>query len=231
MNFIKRLGGRRIFTELRLILEEENPTPAIIRLQDYQLLQVIHPDIRMNNSQISLLNSTKEVIAWHDLLFLEESYIKWAVYFMVLIRNCDLRTTRAICERLELAPRYRKIFLKDRMAADVTLNRLERNLPNDNRSLHKHLSGLGIEMILYMMVCAHSRDVKRAISHFVTKLRYVTITVSGKDLMRYGLKPGPIFRETMQRVLDAKLDGLLKTRDDELRFVENHLTTKNASHF
>jgi tRNA nucleotidyltransferase (CCA-adding enzyme) len=222
-DFIKRLGGRRIFTELRLILEEENPTPAIIRLQDYQLLEVIHPDIRMNNSQISLLNSTREVIAWHDLLFLEESYIKWAVYFMVLIRNCDMRTTRAICERLELAPRYRKIFLKDRMAADVTLNRLERNLPNDNRSLHKQLSGLSIEMILYMMVCAHSRDVKRAISHFVTKLRYVTITVSGNDLMRYGLKPGPVFREIMQRVLEAKLDGLLKTRDDELRFVENHL--------
>ncbi len=229
MDFFKRLGGRRVFTELRLILEEENPTPAIRRLQDYQLLHVIHPKIQMNNNQILLLNSTREVIAWHDLLFLEESYIKWAVYFMVLIRNCDLRTTRAICERLELAPRYRKIFLKDRMAADATLNRLERSLPNDNRSLYKQLSGLSIEMILYMMACAHSRDVKRAISHFVTKLRYVTITVTGKDLMGYGLSPGPIYREIMQHVLDAKLDGLLKTRDDELKFVENHLATKSAS--
>ncbi len=69
------------------------------------------------------------------------------------------------------------------------------------------------------------------IAQFGDKMRYVTITVTGKDLMRYGLKPGPIFREIMQRVLDAKLDGLLKTRDDELRFVGNHLTTKNAKHF
>ena len=229
MDFFKRLGGRRIFSELRLILEEDNPTPALVRLQDYRLLQVIHPDIQVNNGQISLLNSTREVIAWHDLLFLEESYIKWAVYFLVLIRNCDIRTTGTICERLELAPRYRKVFLKDRLAADATLNRLERNLPNDNRSLFKQLSGLSIEMILYMMVCAHSRDVKRAISHFVTKLRYVTISVTGKDLMRFGLKPGPIYREIMQKVLDAKLDGLLKSRDDELSFVEDQLLTKNAS--
>jgi len=228
MDFFKRLGGRRIFTELRLILEEENPTPAIMRLQDYQLLQTIHPDLRMNNNQILLLNSTREVIAWHDLLFLEESYIKWAVYFLVLIRNCDIGTTRAICERLELAPRFRKIFLKDRLTADAALNRLERNLPSDSRSLYRQLSGLSVEMILYMMVCAHSRDVKRAISHFVTKLRYVTITVTGKDLMRHGLEPGPIFREIMQHVLDAKLDGLLKTRDDELKFVENYLSTKNG---
>ena len=230
MDFFKRLGGRRIFSELRLILDEENPTPALARLQDYQLLQMIHADLRISNNMISLLNTTREVIAWHDLLFLEESYIKWAVYFLVLIRNCDLRTTRAICERLELAPRYRKIFLKDRTAADATLNRLERKLPNDNRSLYNRLSGLSIEMILYMMACAHSRDVKRAISHFVTKLRYVTTTVTGKDLMRYGLKPGPIYREIMQRVLEAKLDGLLKSRNDELKFVEEQLPTKNALH-
>jgi tRNA nucleotidyltransferase (CCA-adding enzyme) len=36
MDFFKRLSGRRVFTELRLILEEDNPTPAIRRLQDYQ---------------------------------------------------------------------------------------------------------------------------------------------------------------------------------------------------
>ncbi len=228
MDFFKRLGGRRIFAELRLVLEEENPTPTIARLQDYQLLQVIHSAIRMSNNQISLLNSTREVIAWHDLLFLEESYIKWAVYFMVLIRNCDLQTTRTICERLELAPRYRKIFLKDRLAADATLNRLERSLPNDNRSLYKQLAGLSIEMILYMMACAHGRNVKRAISHFVTKLRYVTITVTGKDLMLHGLEPGPIYREIMRDVLDAKLDGLVKSREDELEFVENHLKNKIA---
>ena len=71
---------------------------------------------------------------------------------MVLIKDCDRKTTREICDGLELAPRYRKILLKDRFSAEVILNRLERNLPKNDSSLHKQLAGLSIEMILYMMV-------------------------------------------------------------------------------
>ena len=224
MDFFKRLSGRRIFTEIRLILEEENPTPAIVRLHDYQLLQVIHPSINLDNNLISLLNSTREVLAWHDLLFLEESYIKWAIYFMVLIQDCNQKTTREICDQLELAPRYIKILLKDRFTAESTLNQMERNLPKNDSLLHGQLTGLNIEMILYMMVCARSRRVKRAISHYVTKLRHVTISVTGKDLMERDLKPGPVYRDIMRAVLNAKLNGELQTREDELSFVNTYIS-------
>ena len=169
---------------------------------------------------ISLLNSTREVLAWHDLLFLEESYIKWAIYFMVLIQDCDRQTTREICDQLELAPRYIKILLKDRFMTESILNRMERNLPKNDSLLYRQLTGLSIEMILYMMVCARSRRVKRAISHYVTKLRHITISVTGKDLMERELMPGPVYRDIMQAVLNAKLNGLLQTREDELAFVK-----------
>ena len=229
MDFLKRLSGRRVFTELRLILNEENPTPAIVRLHDYQLLQVIHPSIRLDKHMVSLLNSAKKVVAWHDLLFLEESYIKWAIYLMVLIRNCDRRTTRAICDNWELAPRFRKILLKDRFKTEVVLKRLERHLPKKNSTLYKQLAGLSIEMILYMMACTQHRQVKRAISHYVTKLRYVTISVTGRDLMKKGLKPGPAYREVMQTILAAKLNGRLQTREEELAFVEKQIVDLTKS--
>lgn len=85
------------------------------------------------------------------------------------------------------------------------------------------MTGLNIEMILYMMVCARSRRVKRAISHYVTKLRHVTISVTGKDLMARDLKPGPVYRDIIQAVLNAKLNGMLQTREDELAFVDTYL--------
>jgi len=47
MDFFSRLSGKRVFTELRLILEEENPVPAFIRLSDYNLIPFIHPSIRL----------------------------------------------------------------------------------------------------------------------------------------------------------------------------------------
>jgi len=223
MDFFKRLSGRRVFTELRLILEEDNPTPAIRRLQDYHLLQVVHPSINADNSMISLLNSVKKVIAWHDLLFLEESYIRWAVYFMALIRNCDRKTTQDICQRLELAPRYRKIFTRERFQAERTLYALEKNTRLDNSALYDNLSGLKIELILYMMAGTRLKRVKRAISNYVTNLRDVTIAVTGKDLMERGLKPGPVYREIMAAVMQARLNNRLETRSDELKYVDEYL--------
>jgi tRNA nucleotidyltransferase (CCA-adding enzyme) len=37
-----------------------------------------------------------------------------------------------------------------------------------------------------------------------------------------GLQPGPTFKTIMQAVFDAKLNGLLKTKKEELAFIRNH---------
>jgi tRNA nucleotidyltransferase (CCA-adding enzyme) len=93
MDFFKRLAGKRVYTELKLILKEENPAPTILRLLDYDLLRVIHPALKIENDLKRLLDTAKKVTDWHDLLFIDETYERWAVHFMTLIRHCDLKTT------------------------------------------------------------------------------------------------------------------------------------------
>ena len=66
-------------------------------------------------------------------------------------------------------------------------------------------------------------EAKKAISDYFTKLRPVKILIKGKDLQNMGLKPGPLYREIFQAVLDAKLNGKLRTRNDELEFAVNHV--------
>jgi tRNA nucleotidyltransferase (CCA-adding enzyme) len=223
MNFFKRLSGRRVFAELRQILEEKNPLDAIKRLDEYDLLRVVHPSIELNNQMISLFNSVKKVLSWRDLLFLEEPYMRWAVYFLALTRYCDKETADEICMRIELAPRYKTIFCKERFEADRSMLWMERNLPTKNSTIYKHLAVFRIELILYMMAATKHKTVKRSISNYVTQLRYINTSVTGKDLKNMDLEPGPIYREILQAVLDAKLNGQLKTRNDELDFVKAYV--------
>jgi tRNA nucleotidyltransferase (CCA-adding enzyme) len=222
MDFFRGLSGRRVFAELRQILEEENPVPAIIRLNDFDLLKVIHSSIKLDDHLINMLNSNKKVLAWHDLLFLDESYMKWVVYFLIMTNQCDRKRTTGICNRFELTPRYVKIFCRDRFEAAECLFWLERNLPVDNSTLYQKLSGFKTELILYMMAATHQQKVKKAISHFFTRLRRVTISLKGRDLKKMGLTPGPIYRNILQATLDAKLNGQVKTRKDELEFARNY---------
>ncbi|MFC1811271.1 CBS domain-containing protein [Thermodesulfobacteriota bacterium] len=225
MHFLKQLSGRRVFSELRQILEEDNPTPALIKLHDYGLLEEVHPLLKMENDIASLLVSFKRVLDWHDLLFLEESYMKWSVYFMALIRHCDKKASAEICERLELALRYRKLFCADRFEADTRLYWLERNLPAKNSTLYKQLSNLNTELILYMMAATRHEGVKRSISRYFTRLRQAKIMLRGKDLIKMGIEPGPIYKEILQAVLDAKLNGRVKSRNDELNFVRDYVSS------
>ena len=222
MNFFRQLSGRRVWSELRQILEEENPTAAISRLGDYDLLKVIHPSIVLEEELIFLFNSIKKVLSWFDLLFLEESYMKWAVYFLALIRHCDKETSEEICKRLELAPRYSVIFCRERFHVERDLFWLERNVPVKNSTLYKRLSGFRTELILCMMAATKKVAVKRSISRYFTHLRYIHPSVRGKDLVKMGIPPGPIYREILQAVLDAKLNGDVKSKTDELEFVRNY---------
>lgn len=223
MDFFKRLSGRRVFSELRQILEEDNPTRAIVRLQDYDLLKVIHPSVKLNNELISVFNAIKKVLSWYELLFLNEPLMRWVVYFIALIQHCDSATSKEICTRFNQAPRYVHLCAVERFHAKKCLQKLEYRLPIKDSTLYKQLSGFKTELILYMMATTRREQVKKAVSHYFTNLRKVAPIVRGRDLKALGLKPGPIYSKLFESVRTAKLDGRLKTREDELYFIQKSL--------
>jgi len=224
MDFFKRLSGRRVFSELKQILGEETPLLSIVRLNEYRLLKVIHPSIELDDELIDLFNGIKKALAWYDLLYLEESYIKWAVYFLAFIRNFDKKTTGAICKRFELAPRQQVFFGKERLAAGRCLSELEQKKRISNSELYEMLSGFKTELVLYMMAATKYERVKKYISNYFTRLMSVNILITGQDLKKMDIKPGPIYREILDAVLHARLNGRLKTKNDEIKFVNTYVS-------
>ena len=225
LDFFRRLSGKRVFTELRLIMEEKNSASAIMRLNDFNLLKVIHPSITLDKIFIALLKSVKEVLSWHDLLFLDESYKKWIVFFLIVINQCNAKRAQEICRRFELTPEYEKFFCVERFEADRCGSWLERNQMVSDRVLYRKLSGFRTELILYMMAAARKQAVKKSISHFFTDLRRTGILIKGRDLKKMKLMPGPVYRQVLSAVLDAKLDGKLKTKEDEIAFAHHYVET------
>jgi tRNA nucleotidyltransferase (CCA-adding enzyme) len=226
MDFFRELSGKRVFAELRLILQEENPVATIRRLNDFDLLKVIHPSIKFDKNLMARLNSVKKVLSWHDLLFLEESYKKWIVYFLVLIRSCKSHISKEICRRFELKPEDEKILCAERFEADKCIFWLEQNLAVSDSAIYRKLNGFKIESILFMMAVAKKKAVKKSISHFFTDLRRTQLSLKGRDLKKMGLKPGPVYRQVMEAVLDAKLDGTLKSKKDEIEFARRLVAEK-----
>jgi tRNA nucleotidyltransferase (CCA-adding enzyme) len=222
MDFFKQLSGCRIFSELSHILKEDNPIPCLIRLNDFHLLDVVDPAFVLNEKLIDCYHSAKKVISWFDLLFTGEAYMKWAVYFLVMLRHMDGAKSEEICRKLELAPKYRKIFVQDRLSAEARLNQLYRIMPGKPSDIYRELHDLKIEQILYIMaITTHQRLIKD-ISTYVTDLRHIRLSVSGKDLAAMGLSPSPVYGKILGAVMDAKLNGRATTREEEMELLEKN---------
>jgi tRNA nucleotidyltransferase (CCA-adding enzyme) len=74
-----------------------------------------------------------------------------------------------------------------------------------------------------MMAITKQQRIKKAISHYFTNLRRVEVSLKGRDLKKMGVAPGPVYRDILQAVLDAKLNGKLKTHKDELEFARKYV--------
>ncbi|MBF0397550.1 MAG: hypothetical protein HQK78_12300 [Desulfobacterales bacterium] len=150
--------------------------------------------------------------------------MKWAIYFLALLKNLDQKISEEICNNFELPVRQRDIFSKERIIANQILFWLEQNLPTQNSLLYSKLSIFKTELILYMMAQTKYEKVKKAISFYLTQLKNEKISITGKDLRAINIKEGPIYGKILNAVLDAKLNGLLSNREDELSFVKNYVS-------
>jgi tRNA nucleotidyltransferase (CCA-adding enzyme) len=86
-------------------------------------------------------------------------------------------------------------------------------------SIYQLLAPIGTEALLVMMAKAKRETARKYISLYLTHLRDAKVSLSGDDLKKAGISPGPVFKKLLSQLLDAKLDGIVKTRDEEIAFV------------
>jgi tRNA nucleotidyltransferase (CCA-adding enzyme) len=224
MDFFEALSGRRVFSELRQILEEERPVRALWRLNQFNLLRVIHPRIVYDSTLEDILTSVDQVLAWYKLLFLEESCRKWIVYLLALTRSFSQKEIEELYHRLDVTERYRRVLMDGKIKADLCVKWMENRGTFKNSSLYRKLRPFPAEILLYMMAATDREGARRAMSNYFTRLRSEATLLKGNDLRKMGFEPGPVYREILGSLLDARLNGQIKTRDDEVQFVHSHFS-------
>jgi tRNA nucleotidyltransferase (CCA-adding enzyme) len=214
MDWTESLASRRILSELKLILKEQDPINALVRLKEFNLLKFASPHLALTDAIKSLLEEIKEVIAWYHLLFLEESMTPWKVYWYGLTSGLDADTFRRLSFEMgagDLSPRG-----KGEQKLMDTLFRFD----GTDYELFALLRPHDTEMLLYLMAKAKNERMKRLISHFFTQLKGKKIRINGNDLLKMGFKSGPIFKKIFERLLEALLNQLTQKKEDEIALVK-----------
>ncbi len=225
LHIFDKLSGKRLLGELRLILKEPDPRPAINRLSELDVLKVIHPSLKLTPDLKEALAQTYDVLAWYDLLFRAERARRWIVYLLALFSALKLPEVTEAVERLGFTGSMKRLLVDRLGYARQALHKLSG--PGDLRpsEIYHLLKDLDLELLLHLIAVSRAEKARQAVSRFITDLRDIRPALRGKDLKVMGIEPGPIYRVILDRLLMARLDGEVHTRQDEEELVKRRWKT------
>jgi tRNA nucleotidyltransferase (CCA-adding enzyme) len=228
MNLFNRFFGHRCFTELKLIFSEENPIPAIRRMAEFDLLKFILPGLKFDKRMERNLEETQRAMSWYKLLYLDESCHQWLVYLFSVLTKSTYSDLKIFCIKFEFTERHKNELLNEKEATDKILKELSRTRRLRVSEIYWLLQERSHESLLYLIAMARKKTAKKAVSHFVTHLRHYKTHIQGVDLKKMGYKSGPIYKTILNHLLEAKLDGKVESRADEIKFIKRKYPLKKT---
>jgi tRNA nucleotidyltransferase (CCA-adding enzyme) len=226
MNLFGKSDDPRFFSELKILLNEEQGVSAILRLEELGLFTYLWPDLkphlaidqRLDNS----LKQAQQAISWFKLLYLEDTFEPWIVYLLTIMGRSPITVLINFCNRFQLTPKMKIFLINEKNLADKTASFLSRRKHLKNSEIFTALRDLNIEGLLYLIALARKNEVKQAVSSYVTALRLQQPLLNGDDLKDMGYQPGPLFKTLLETLLLARLDETVSTRQEEIELLKHH---------
>jgi tRNA nucleotidyltransferase (CCA-adding enzyme) len=240
MDFFHRLSDARLGEALRRLLGEPAARQAVARLAELDLLRFLHPAVAWSARLDRVLQAIDDVLAWYRLASLHwpghaaqpgsrmarptAALEPWLVRFMALV---DALPDVAVCEvlrRLSLSRRHSTTVQAAR-AACHTIPRLATRPPLRPAETSRLLAGQRLEAVLFVLAKTSTEVAKQQLVAYLNTYRWMQPRLSGHDLHAMGLTPGPRFRQVLDRLLEARLNGEVTTDTEERALVQQLMNT------
>lgn len=207
---IEKLSPARIKNEFIYLLEDLHPVEAILKLDRLGVLRRIHKSFSFRSSV--------------DLLTKIERYPRvkgikhWFILILALFYNMKLAHSLEIAKRLGFTRRETETLLKLH-----TLKGKIGRFPNSPSGVYRFANELPKELIVFIMETTPNSSIRESLQRYLLEYRFVKLEVDGHDLKRLGIEEGPIYKEILNKTLDAKLDRGLQSKEEELNFIRKYL--------
>jgi tRNA nucleotidyltransferase (CCA-adding enzyme) len=224
---LSRLRKKRIAEELILILKEENPLKSLKRLEELGALKYILSEVELNKDTVERFNKVKDIYNFWKRSISDEKIKLWMIYFCCLIKNLEQSQIQRISKKLI----FNQKSLDKINYCYSNLGQVIKFISQKNKIspsiIYLELKGLPNEVLFLAMTENNTNIVKKRISNYFEKYKKESLYISGKELKELQVKPGPIYSQILNKLLCAQLDGEVKNKRDEIRFVKNILEERN----
>ena len=210
ISYLDVISGDRIRHELELVLEEERPEKALLRADELGLLARMSPAVEAGLWLAKMFTRARGLMQPYSPP--EELYLAFLVYRLSPEALEDwiayLKFTRSVSQILQ-----ETLHLKNELpclaAAEMTPSQI-------HRCLHRYHQ----VAILANLMESGSPLVRQRIELYLNKLRFIHPAITGADLMDMGMASGPRIKEVLEILREARLDGKVASREEELKLIK-----------
>jgi len=222
-NMLDRVSKERIWEELKYILLEPRPGLVLSRLAELQLWDSVFTGVAYEEIKgvLEELHRSIKVLRSWDLAGTDEP---WMVYFIAVLHKTSWDVAGEICTHYNFNKRqvekvaaalggWERAVEGLRDPGDIAISELARRVMSVPRECYP------------LILASFSDNVsRRRFRQVLTAICYDKPSINGKDLRTLGYKPGPAFKKALDAVWQARLDGAVRTREEELSYVKEYLS-------
>ncbi len=213
--------GARLVNEFDHILREPKAGPILFQLQALGALASIQPAFRVSADMPSLLARFHETEPpW------QAPVDKRAVLWTLLLSSVSEVDAQSICQRLGLSQKLRQAA---ESCASLMANAAVLRDPGASPSQVARLLERTPEAALRAAwaLLADSPTARNNLASFAARWRHQRPGISGADLLNKGLPPGPRYKQILDALRDAWIDGKLDSPETEANFLRELLRNED----
>jgi len=217
VDLLARVSGGRIRHEFDLLLQEREPENVLRRLDELGVLAVLHPDLRWDDALAPKFKNLRTALAAlpaGPLLALPAlpAAIE-RLYAALWLRRQPHAVQRHLLDRLRVSAATRSLIEQGIHLAALEPELVAPDLPASR--LDALLAPFSEAALLVGRIAVDDWVLSKRIHHYQVTLRPQHIHLTGDRLRALGLRPGPAYRDILQAVRAAVLDGLITTAPEE----------------
>lgn len=214
---LDRVSGERIRNEIELALNEANPILVMRRLDELGVMAQLHPDLcwqSQTEAVYARIPGYSDDPLWGEVYRSSPAVF---FYFSAWLAPFPQLVQEQVATRL----RVKKTTLDDLLGLEE-LNRRLACLPEDARpsQVVEVLANFAPRACLMARILSNDPHVVYWLDRYITEWRFVKTNVTGEDLHRAGLAPGPLYTSILNRLLVARLDGETQDEAAERAFLD-----------
>ncbi len=204
----------RLRAEFKYILQAHYWKPALKLLDKLDALSCLHQDLTLTPALEWQIHCVSKWLGYFEPKITEH----WLIRLETLIAHLPPESRMMVADNLQLSKdSLQRLQQLEILETKVATQLIKCNLPSEIYQLlhpYKYLQ-------LILLAARSNKKNRRLIWQYIAHLSLVKPLLNGNDLKTLGFKPGPLYKNILDDILAATLDGIICDRSSAIKYLKS----------